>query len=89
MGLCISAPVEDEPLPKRFQQKELSPNGVCEICKKEGSEIYFTRVEPYDPTYTKRKRRYAIVATTRCGRGHEIIQKIEPSTLERKKVSKQ
>ena len=87
MGLCLSAPIEDEPAPRRFRQIEVAPDGGCPQCKKEGSEVFFHQVMPYGiPTKATRN---AIVIATRCSRGHEQVTKIERTNSVRKVISKQ
>lgn len=87
MGLCLSIPIEDEPIPKRFRQVEVNPDGGCEECKREGLEVYFHQVKPYG--VSTKTRRNAIVIPIRCARGHEQVTKIERTKEQKKVVSKQ
>ncbi len=89
MGLCFSIPVEPEPIPRRFIQVEHNPDGGCEECKRDGSEVYFHQVMPYDKGEWWRKERRNAVVATRCARGHEQVAKIERTVEPRKQVSKQ
>ena len=84
----MSIQIEPEPLPRRFKQLEVSPHAVCEECKKNGSEVFFHKVQPYD-VHPNRMRRNAVVCVGRCPKGHEAVQKIERVGVQKKVVSKQ